>query len=121
MSPNFPENQVYYGPARSIMSGIFLVMMYTGPIIFGICGFLFTAYSITEFSIEGLKSAFDQKSYFDMLRYALPFLFIKTLTIFAGIIGLVLGWIPGFFGLMYLERNDPPPSLENIYIPKKRR
>lgn len=109
------------GIVRDILTVIFFVSMFIGPILFGVAGFIFTGWSIATFGFDGMKEAFNHKEYFDILKYALPFLVIKFLTFTAGFVGLILGWIPGYMGLCYLERNDPPPDLEEIYIPKKRR
>jgi hypothetical protein len=109
------------GLIRDLLSVLFLIMTFVGPVFFGLCGFIFTGWYLVNFGLDGIQEAFTRKEYLQVVKYVIPLLCIKLFACGAGLIGLGMGWIPGYLGLLFLERNDPPPSLEAIYLPMQRR
>ena len=91
---------------RLFLAGICYVGTFAGAIIGCIAGFMLTGWYVINYGISGIEEAFNQKSFFDILRYALPLLFVKFIAFFAGFIGLCIGWIPGYAGIVWLEKDD---------------
>ena len=92
-------------PIRSFLAFIFFAMAFIGPIIFGMMGFIFSYWYFANHGLDGVH-AIKVTNYFYMVMYIIPLVFIKGLASFAGFIGLFLGWVPGYMGLSWLEKND---------------